>query len=138
MSNYLIINPVNPEDGLDYIFAKMSAIYGQTFLRHWTDVDANIMRQVWTEELGNYLKSKSTLDKALKKMNGDFPPSAIKFRELCKESTDIFDLTTRIGIDKLAQECLMSEWDEMEHWHLYKERVIKIAKSMNIISEVNL
>ena len=133
MSNLLIINQSSPDDGLDYIFGKMYAIYGQTFIRHWQDVDSQLMRQVWTEELGDFLKSKDILDHALKNMDGDFPPSVIKFRQLCKSSREIYDLDTRIGIEKLAEVCKLPSWDEMEHWHIYKDKVIQMAKSMGLV-----
>jgi len=133
MSNLLIFNPTSEDDGLDYIFGKMMAIYGQSFVRNWQDIDPNLMRQVWTDELGEYLKSKEILDHALKSMDGDFPPSAIKFRLLCKSSKDIYDLDTRGGVEKLAERLGLNQWDEMEHWPIYKGLVIKEAQIRGVI-----
>ena len=133
MSNLLIFNPTSSDDGLDYIFGKMMAIYGQSFVRNWQDIDPSLMRQVWTEELGEYLKSKEILDHALKSMDGDFPPSAIKFRQLCKSSQDIYDLETRGGVDKLAKRLGLETWDEIKHWPQYKNWVIKEAELRGVL-----
>jgi hypothetical protein len=79
----------NPNDccdvdaGFDYIFARMSAIYGASFARQWDEVDPMIVRQEWQKQLGNFLTYRPSLDYAIDRLNGDFPPSAIKFREFC-------------------------------------------------------
>jgi len=133
MSNLLIFNPTSSDDGLDYIFGKMMAIYGQSFVRNWQDIDPGLMRQVWTEELGEYLKSKEILDHALKSMDADYPPSAIKFKQLCKTSKDIYDLETRVGVEKLAERLGLQAWDEMKHWSQYKGWVIKEAELRGVL-----
>lgn len=79
MSNY----SSDHENGLDYVFAYMGAIYGASFNRQWEGMDLSLVRQVWLETLGGFLTYKPTLDYALKRMNPDFPPSALKFRDLC-------------------------------------------------------
>ena len=33
--------------GFDYIFGRMSAIYGNDFARKWDGIDANLIRQEW-------------------------------------------------------------------------------------------
>ncbi len=38
MSNYLL--DCTEDEGLDYIFGKMGAIYGASFVRHWDGVDS--------------------------------------------------------------------------------------------------
>lgn len=80
---------MNPNDwcdvdaGFDYIFARMSAIYGASFARQWDDVDPTIVRQEWQRQLGNFLTYRPSMDYAIDRLSGDFPPSAIKFREFC-------------------------------------------------------
>jgi len=76
-------NSLNPDDGLDYIFARMSAIYGSAFARHWDGIDPSLIRQEWKRQLGNFLTYQPNLDYAISRLNGDFVPSAIKFREFC-------------------------------------------------------
>ena len=82
MSNYLQ-NNCTQDEGLDYIFGRMSSIYGAAFLRHWEGVDLNLVRQEWQRQLGNFLTYRPSMDYAINRMDGDFVPSAIKFREFC-------------------------------------------------------
>ena len=71
------------DDGFDYIFSVMSAIYGARFISHWSEVDPMLVRKIWKETLGNFLLRKRVLDYALKNLHPEKPPSAIAFRELC-------------------------------------------------------
>ena len=82
MSN-LLKTELNPDDGLDYVFARMSAIYGAAFARHWDGIDPNLIRQEWKRQLGKFLTNQPSLDYAIDRLNGEFVPSAIKFREFC-------------------------------------------------------
>lgn len=86
MSVYLESNFCSSEHGLDYIFAKMGAIYGASFTRHFEGVDPNIVRDTWKEVLGVYATHKPHMDFALKNMDKTFPPSAIAFYELCQQA----------------------------------------------------
>lgn len=89
MSDYLETDFCDVDSGLDYIFGYMGAIYGASFNRHWEGMDAGLIRQVWKEQLGRFLTYKPSLDYAIKHLNGDFPPSAIKFREYCNAGPHI-------------------------------------------------
>ena len=86
MSNTL---QIDADDGLDYIFARMGAIYGASFNRHWEGMDVGLVRQEWKRQLGNFLTNKESLDYAITRLNGDYPPSAIKFREFCNAGPSI-------------------------------------------------
>jgi len=77
------------DSGFDYIFSTMNAIYGARFETNWQNVDANIVRQVWKERLGRFLTYKPSLDYALSHLKGEFPPSAITFRDYCNVGPDI-------------------------------------------------
>ena len=83
MSSYSEADFCKADEGLDYIFVYMGSIYGASFNRHWEGMELDVVRQVWKETLGRFLTYKPSLDFALKKMDEDFPPSAIKFRNLC-------------------------------------------------------
>lgn len=83
MSNYSETEFCNPDDGLDYIFGRMGAIYGAAFIRHWDGVDPELIRQVWKEELGRFLTYRPSMDYAMGRLNADFPPSAIAFKNFC-------------------------------------------------------
>jgi len=47
MSNYSDDNFCSQDDGLDYVFAKLGAIYGSTFTRHFDGMDPDLIRTVW-------------------------------------------------------------------------------------------
>ena len=69
--------------GFDYIFTRMSAIYGANFSRHWDGIDMLNVREEWKRQLGNFLTYRPTMDYAIDRLNPDFVPSAIKFRDFC-------------------------------------------------------
>jgi hypothetical protein len=77
------------DSGFDYIFGYMNAIYGSRFISHWQDIDPGLVRQIWKEQLGVFLTYKPSLDHAIKHLDGDFPPSAIKFRDYCNSGPEI-------------------------------------------------
>jgi dTDP-D-glucose 4,6-dehydratase len=62
MSVYLESDFCSADDGLDYIFGKMGAIYGASFSRHWDGVDLRLVRDTWKEMLGVYATYKPTID----------------------------------------------------------------------------
>jgi len=83
MSNYSKADFVDVDQGLDYVFVMLGGIYGQAFNRNWEGMDLEVVRQIWKDQIGRFLTYKPSLDYALTRLNGDFPPSAIKFREFC-------------------------------------------------------
>ena len=83
MLNSSKVNFLDPDEGLDYIFARMSAIFGAAFTRHWDGIEPVLIRQEWKRQLGNFLTYLPTLDYAIDRLSPDFVPSAIKFREFC-------------------------------------------------------
>jgi len=88
MSNYSN-NDCTQDEGLDYIFGRMSAIYGAAFLRHWEGVDHELVRQEWKQQLGRFLTYRPSMDYAIDRLKGEFPPSAITFREFCNAGPNI-------------------------------------------------
>lgn len=91
MSNYLETDFCSTEEGLDYIFGYMQAVYGASFSRHWEQVDPDLVRSVWAEELGKFLRYKPTLKYALGHLPPNMPPSAIAFRNICNAGPAIPD-----------------------------------------------
>lgn len=89
MSAYLETDFCSPDDGLDYIFGRMMAIYGSSFARHFDGVDPSLVRQEWKKQLGAFLTYRPSMDFAIDSLDGDFVPSAIKFRNLCNAGPDI-------------------------------------------------
>jgi hypothetical protein len=56
---------------------------GQTLLRHWDGIDLVNVRTEWQRQLGKFLTYRPSMDYAIDRLNPDFVPSAIKFREFC-------------------------------------------------------
>ena len=87
MSNYSEADFCSPDEGLDYVFTRMNAIFGVPFNRHFDGLDPNVVRQEWKHQLGNFLTYRPTMDYAISMLDGEFIPSAIKFRKLDRKST---------------------------------------------------
>jgi hypothetical protein len=83
MSNYSETDFCTADQGLDYIFARMMAIFGTPFNRHFDGIDPEFVRQEWKTQLGRFLTYRPSMDFAIAKLEGEFIPSAIKFRNLC-------------------------------------------------------
>ncbi len=89
MSNYLETDFCTADQGLDYIFARMMAIFGTPFNRHFDGIDPEFVRQEWKNQLGRFLTYRPSMDFAIVKLDGEFIPSAIKFRNLCNAGPEI-------------------------------------------------
>ena len=109
-----------PEQGLDYIFGKMGAIYGAAFMRHWDGVDINLVRQTWMEILGRYTTYRPIIDWALNHMNPDYPPSALAFKELC--------LKMRMRIPEKPNTIITKQLTEAEKQVIAKNKAEALAK----------
>lgn len=103
MQTYCAKDFCSGENGIKYLFARMGAIYGASFTRHWEGVDQAIIRQTWGEILGRYATYRPSLDFALKHM-GKFVPSAIEFKELCTQGPRIPDKPHSIITKQPTQE----------------------------------
>lgn len=89
MSNYLENDFCTADQGLDYIFGRMMAIFGAPFNRHFDGLDPEFVRQEWKTQLGRFLTYRPSMDFAIAKLDGEFIPSAIKFRNLCNAGPEI-------------------------------------------------
>lgn len=89
MSNYLETDFCTQDQGLDYIFGRMMAIFGAPFNRHFDGLDPEFVRQEWKNQLGRFLTYRPSMDFAISKLDGEFVPSAIKFRNLCNSGPEI-------------------------------------------------
>ncbi len=89
MSAYLETDFCSQDEGLDYIFGRMMAIFGSSFARHFDEVDPHLVRQEWKNQLGKFLTYRPSMDFAINNLDGNFVPSAIKFRNLCNSGPDI-------------------------------------------------
>jgi hypothetical protein len=89
MSSYLETDFCTPDEGLDYIFGRMLAIFGASFNRHFDGIDPGFVRDEWKNQLGRFLTYRPSMDYAIDRLDGEFVPSAIKFRNLCNAGPDI-------------------------------------------------
>lgn len=111
------------DSGFDYIFGVMNAIYGSRFVSHWQDIDPELVRQIWKKQLGSFLTYRPSMDYAIANLD-DFPPSAIKFRELCNAGPSIpKEPIKTILIEKQKTE---AEWDESDK--IKAEALAKLAE----------
>jgi hypothetical protein len=79
------------DSGFDYIFSRMSAVYGSAFLHHWKGIDPLIVRQTWKDACGRGLTYRPKMDYALQYMNAERPPSALAFAKLLNDGPVIPD-----------------------------------------------
>ena len=77
------------ESGFEYVFARLNAIYGASFVRHWDGIDPKMIRQEWINQLGVYLTYRPIMDYAINCCSPDYPPSALKFKDLCRNGPSI-------------------------------------------------
>lgn len=89
MSSYLETDFCTPDDGLDYIFGRMLAIFGASFNRHFDGINPEFVRDEWKNQLGRFLTYRPSMDYAIDRLDGEFVPSAIKFKKLCNAGPDI-------------------------------------------------
>ena len=119
MSVYLETDFCKPDDGLDYIFGRMMAIFGSSFARHFDEVDPQLVRQEWKKQLGNFLTYRPSMDFAIDNLDGNFVPSAIKFRNLCNTGPAI----PRKPVLAIEKQLTQKEKDEIE-----RNKKIALAK----------
>lgn len=122
MSNYLESDFCTVEDGLDYIFAVLGAIYGAGFNRHWEGMDLGVVRKVWADQLGKFLTYKPSMDYAIKRCSPDYPPSAIKFRDFCNSGPEI----PKKPMQKIEHQPTLHE--KIEAQRIKAEALQKLAK----------
>jgi hypothetical protein len=89
MSNYSEADFCTQDEGLDYIFGLMMSIFGTPFNRHFDGIDPGLVRSEWKNQLGRFLTYRPSMDYAIGRLEGDYIPSAIKFRNLCNAGPEI-------------------------------------------------
>jgi hypothetical protein len=75
--------------GFDYIFGRMNAIYGNDFARKWDGIDANLIRTEWIGTLGRFLTYRPVMDYTLLHLDPARPPSSLQFRKICQDAPAI-------------------------------------------------
>ena len=67
----------------------MSIIYGSVFRNHFGDTDRQSVIDTWADILGVYSTYRPSMDFSLNNMDAKFIPSALAFRDLCRQGPRI-------------------------------------------------
>jgi hypothetical protein len=74
-----------PTAWVDRIFDKLTLIYGQAFLRRWTDIDLNSVKSDWAHELSGFQQHPKAIAWALQNLPVD-PPTVLQFKFLARRA----------------------------------------------------
>lgn len=73
-----------PDSWADKLFRKLSATYGQAFLRQYDGVPMDDVKANWAHELGCFEANPTAIARGLELLPADRAPTVLQFRELCK------------------------------------------------------
>jgi hypothetical protein len=73
-----------PAAWVDQLFARLATRYGAAFMRQWPDADPAVIKADWAEVLDG--TSGHSIDYALRNLPSDWPPTALKFRDLTRQA----------------------------------------------------
>lgn len=75
-----------PTPWVDRIFDKLTLIYGQSFLRRWTDIDLNSVKSDWAHELSGFENHPKAIAWALQNLPADKAPTVLDFKYLARRA----------------------------------------------------
>ena len=75
-----------PTSWVDKIFDKLTLIYGQSFLRRWSDIDLNAVKSDWAHELAGFAQHPRAIAWALQNLPPERPPTVLEFRALARKT----------------------------------------------------
>ncbi len=75
-----------PTPWVDKIFDKLTLIYGQSFLRRWSDIDLNAVKSDWAHELAGFAQHPRAIAWALQNLPPERPPTVLEFRALARKT----------------------------------------------------
>ncbi len=70
-----------PDNWIDALFARLTGLYGNRFTNMWNNIDPNLVRQTWANELAGVRPE--SIKYALDHLPDDFPPTALQFKKTC-------------------------------------------------------
>ena len=76
-----------PADWVEKLFRKLSATYGQSFLRQYDGVPIEDVKVNWGVELGCFEGNGPAIARGLELLPADRAPTVLQFRDLCKTNT---------------------------------------------------
>lgn len=75
-----------PVSWVDRIFDKLTLIYGQSFLRKWSDIDLNAVKSDWAHELSGFENHPKAIAWALQNLPPETAPNALQFKFLARRA----------------------------------------------------
>ena len=75
-----------PEPWVERIFDKLTLIYGQSFLRRWSDIDLEKVKADWAHELSGFQQHPRAIAWALQNLPPEKPPTVLEFRALARKA----------------------------------------------------
>lgn len=75
-----------PLPWVDRIFDKLTLVYGQSFLRRWSDIDLNAVKADWAHELAGFEGHPKAIAWALQNLPPEKPPTVLEFRALARRA----------------------------------------------------
>lgn len=75
-----------PDSWTDKLFRKLSATYGQAFLRQYDGVPMEDVKTNWAHELACFQQNPQAIARGLELLPADRAPTVLQFRDLCKSS----------------------------------------------------
>lgn len=89
MTNVVSLTSTKPApiSWVEKLFERMEALYGSKFLDMWRDANAEMVKQLWSEEMGK-LSNDDLRRGYAALMTRDWPPSLPEFVKMCKPSVD--------------------------------------------------
>lgn len=88
-----------PADWVDYVFSKLTLVYGRDFLSRWEGLDIDVVKADWAKELDGYDRHPALLEHAFTHLP-ERPPTVIEFRRIAKAGPDIQPEQMRLGNDR--------------------------------------
>lgn len=89
MTNVVSLTSTRPApiSWVEKLFERMQALYGNKFVDMWRDTNIDLVKQLWSEEMGK-LSSDDLKRGYAALMARDWPPSLPEFVKMCKPSVD--------------------------------------------------
>lgn len=89
-----------PDSWVERIFRKLSATYGQAFLRQYDGVDLTDVKANWAHELAVFQQAPDAIAYGLERLPADRPPTVLAFRDLCRRPTERATSALRLPMPK--------------------------------------
>lgn len=75
-----------PDSWVKLLLDRMSAMYGEKFVRQWEKTDPDVMRNLWAESLGCFAGEQIKWALLHLAANNPYPPTLPEFVILCKQA----------------------------------------------------